>query len=314
MKLTTMRVYVTENCNAKCKNCFNAQTRTNTEISPFMFDQLCGYLKENGIKALKIMGGEPTVHKKYAEIISIAQKYFDAIHIFTNGISSELLKMTLREKDGITYNFNFANALSKEKFLLNQPGSRQLEVQINKKTDEFVLLNNIVKKTSFNKSKIAVSLTLDCISNIFIDRKLVVPKILYLQNALAKNGIIYDYDHKIPYCYIYKSGLKMHRNDCSCYINSTGLIDADLDLRFCNQHQDKLAHIMQEGKFLPWRILENYILQYYYKLQMIALNKICLECVFYNNVCNGGCWITKNIISREDIIKHSDFPVVQEQA
>jgi radical SAM protein with 4Fe4S-binding SPASM domain len=193
---------------------------------------------------------------------------------------------------------------------LKQPGSRHLEVQVNRETDEFILMENIIEKASFDKSKINVSLTLDCISNIFIDRKLVIPKMLYLQGEIIKNGIKYGYDHKIPYCYIYKSGLKMRKNSCSCFINTSGLIDADLNLRFCNQHQKKLIQIMQEGRFLPWRILENYLIHNYYKLQMTALDKICLECVFFDNVCNGGCWITKEIISREDVINYSDFPKI----
>lgn len=305
-----MRVYVTENCNANCKNCFNAGTRTNAEINPDIFERLCIYLKENNIKTLKIMGGEPTVHKKYIEIVAIAQKYFEAMYVFTNGICDELQKTTLREKDGITYNFNFANILLKEKFILNQLGRRQLEVQVNNKTDEVVLLNKIVELVNYDTSKITVSLTLDCVSNIFIDRKIVVPKLLYLQDGMIKNGIKYGYDHKIPYCYTYKSGLKLHKNSCSCFIQNAGLIDANLDLRFCNQYSDKLVHLMQGDKFLPWRIIENYILKAYYKHQTEALNKICLDCIFYDTLCNGGCWITKKNISHNDILEYSDFPVM----
>jgi len=310
MQLTAIRVYVTENCNANCKNCFNAGTRKNAEINPEVFEQLCGYLKENGIVSIKIMGGEPTVHRKYPEIVVIAQKYFDAINVFTNGTSDKLKKMTLRKKDGVIYNFNFANIFSKEKFILDQPGKRVLEVQVNKETNEYALLNKIVELTAFDISKISVSLTLDCVSNIFLDRKTVVPKLLYLQDGLEKNGIKYGYDHKIPYCYVYKSGLKLHRKSCFCAIKNAGLIDADLDLRFCNQHSEKLVHLMQDGKFLPWQIIGNFLLQAYYKHQTEALNKICLECIFYDSICNGGCWIIKKNIQHNDILEHTNFPVI----
>ena len=35
--LIKMRVYVTENCNAKCSSCFNANSRSNAEMSPDVF-------------------------------------------------------------------------------------------------------------------------------------------------------------------------------------------------------------------------------------------------------------------------------------
>jgi hypothetical protein len=275
-----------------------------------MFDLLCGYLKENGIKKLKIMGGEPTVHKQFMEIVKISQKHFERIHIFTNGIRDIIQNIALREKDSIIYNFNFSNSLNREKLLLDQPGKRTFEVQVNRKTNEADLLNKITEIMMYDKSKCVVSLTLDCVSNIFIDRKVVVPKLLYLQDEMGKNGINYGYDHKIPFCYLYKSNLKNRRSSCSCFVQTAGLIDANLDLRFCNQHSDKLVHLLQEGRFLPWQIIENYILNTHYKNQLEALNKICLECVFYDRFCNGGCWITKDNISRKDILEYSDFPLI----
>lgn len=81
-KIETFRVYVTEKCNANCPSCFNAKSRTSKEMSLEEFEKLCEYLSSNGIKHLKIMGGEPTVHKDFEELVKISQKYFREITIF----------------------------------------------------------------------------------------------------------------------------------------------------------------------------------------------------------------------------------------
>jgi MoaA/NifB/PqqE/SkfB family radical SAM enzyme len=308
MKISTMRVYLTENCNARCKNCFNVNSRSNAEIDLVKFDKLCNYLAKNGITYLKIMGGEPTVHSDYLKMISIAQKNFSMISVFTNSINDNILLTELRERDTITYNFNFEKSLSKDKLLLNKPGKRFLEIQITKLSDEEKILNRIIELNNYDTLKIIPSFTLDCTSNIFLDRDIVIQKLNFLQRELNRINIRYGYDHRMPYCFLHESGITLKQGTCFCSISSSGLIDAKLNLRFCNQHPEILICIIEENKFIPWQIVLNHLLLSYYKNQINGLNKICLNCIFYSKLCNGGCFINSEKISTEDILKYSPFP------
>lgn len=306
--MRTMRVYVTENCNANCSTCFNANSRTKDEISPQKFELLCKWLSENGIKNLKVMGGEPTVHSEFKKIIKIAQNNFKNVYIFTNGINGKIKNINLRENDSIVFNFTFNNLFTKESLCLDNDGSRCFEVQIHKNTNEIQIVSRIIELYNLSPNKIHISLTLDCTSNIFLEREIIVKKLQYIESELIKNKIHFSYDHKIPFCYLYKTNLHPTNNG-QCEISATGLIGADLTLRFCNQHTERLISIYQDEKFIPWNIFMNRIYEKYYEIQMKNLNKICKNCVFYNNHCNGGCWISSKKISRDDILKNTDFPI-----
>ena len=77
MSINTMRILVTENCNAKCSHCFNAAYRSNKEIDLTTYSRLCDFLASNKIQRVKIMGGEPTVHSSFEEIIAISQAHLN---------------------------------------------------------------------------------------------------------------------------------------------------------------------------------------------------------------------------------------------
>ena len=307
--LTSMRVYVTERCNANCPNCFNAKSRSDTEMSTETFNQLCIWLSENGITHLKILGGEPTIHKNFETIIGIAQKYFKSISIFSNGLEDKIKNLTLRENDSIIYNFLFNREFSKEKFHLENGGSRSLEVQVHKDSDEVLLTKRIIELVNIDRKKIHFSLTLDCTSNIFKEKQIVVPKLQYIESVLQKNNFSFSYDHKMPFCYLYKTGLHPG-NTGSCDIETSAVIDSSLNLRYCLQNPEILTKLKQDNKFIPWQILLNHLYHRYYELRLTSLNKICLNCVFYSKYCNGGCWIPKDYIKREDILNNTDFPTI----
>ena len=305
-KHKAIRVYITEKCNANCPNCFNANYRSDKEMSTADFSDLCKYLKSNGFDHLKIMGGEPTLHKDFSEIIKIAHDSFDSISIFTNGLIDSVKNISLRKADSIIYNFNFNKALTQEKMFFSIGGMRAFEIQINPKTNERELVTRILKLTT--NQNIRISLTLDCTANIFSEKNIVLPKLQYIENELIKNDKSFSYDHKIPLCYLYKTGLHFSNNH-KCTIKDAGLIGSDLSFRFCNQHSKTLIDLRNEAGFMPWAIIENYIKKTFYEIQIQALEKYCMNCIFYDKKCNGGCWIPKDSISKEDLLNNTAFPI-----
>lgn len=292
---TSFRVLITEYCNANCPNCFNAKYRKNKEMSTKNFKKLCRYLSDNGIKVLKIMGGEPTVHTEFEKIISIAQTYFESIIIFTNSINDRIKNIKLRENDSITYNFMFINeSYDISKLLLDQPGKRSIEVQVSSDCDE----NNIIKKMKWLNSncnfgdKVQYNLTLNCIENIFSKEEEIVKKwnyiVNYIQNILQMD---YNIDHNIPKCY--STRINVNRNCNLCSINCSGLIDVDFYLRYCNQFEARIINIMNEDSFVDYNIVLSELKKTLKQKVTKNYEKKCFNCSEYGKSCNGGCFLHK---------------------
>lgn len=311
--LTRMRVYVTENCNAKCSSCFNANSRSNAEMSPNVFEELCRYLRENGITSLKIMGGEPTVHKDFLLIIDIAKTFFSKISIFTNALNEDIQKVVLREHDSIIYNFNFASAFTEDKFVLQQPGYRSLEVQVRASTNEKHLLQKLLEILKLGKGRLATAFTLDCTSNILQSKSILLQKLRFLTEGFLNHNLSYCFDHTLPLCFLYKAGFVAGNRNGLCHFKDCGLIDASLNLRFCNQHPDKLICLKQNGHFIPWPIVKNRLLLKFYQNQITVLSKACKDCLFYSSRCNGGCWMAKDLMSGNDVYEFSGFPIKKKE-
>lgn len=306
--LTSIRMYVTENCNANCSTCFNRNTRGNSNMQLDKFESLCAYFSENKVPVLKIMGGEPTLHPDFCELTKIAQKYFKGVSVFTNGMSSKLQEFVPRKSDSITYNFRFSKKISVENLMLDKLGNRSLEIQISEKTNVDELMSEIKRFKSYGN--VLVTFTLDCTENIFLHRKEIasVYENIWLQCKDAK--IKMGKDHSVPLCFLYGTKIPMPKPKSICQLHCTGLIDADYNLRHCNQFSEKLINMFVDDRIIPYKILVNYLMSKHLKLQDIALDKICKDCVFYGKNCNGGCFIAKDNISREDIIKNTDFPLM----
>lgn len=311
--LTKMRVYVTENCNAKCPSCFNSNSRSHAEILPDVFEELCDYLCKNGITNLKIMGGEPTVHKEFLQIIEIAKKFFHKIAIFTNALNENIQKVVLREHDSIVYNFNFASGFSEEKFVLQQPGYRALEVQVRANTDEKILLQKLLTILELGKGRLTTSFTLDCTSNILQSKSTLSQKLRFLTESFRNNNLFYDFDHTLPLCFLYKAGVNVGKSDGLCHFKDCGLIDASLNLRFCNQYPDRLICLKQNGQFIPWSIVKNRLWLKFFHNQIAVLSKACKDCIFYGSKCNGGCWMGKDLMSGNDVYEYSGFPITRKE-
>lgn len=95
MNPTRVEVELTEQCNLKCKFCYNSQ---NPLISNKIMDVI-ERLKEMGVMEIILTGGEPISHPLFLDILDKCCKYFDKVMVQTNGtlIDEELVK-TLKNK------------------------------------------------------------------------------------------------------------------------------------------------------------------------------------------------------------------------
>ena len=291
MSINTMRILVTENCNAKCSHCFNAAYRSNKEIDLTTYSRLCDFLASNKIQRVKIMGGEPTVHSSFEEIIAISQAHFESVIIFTNALNDRILNIHPRDDDAIVYNFRFISPrFNKDKFLMDKPGRRRLEIQIGSKTN----VENIINRLFYFKDipNMKINLTLDCMENIFENRYDLERNFAAVSNFI--NGDLrrdYIIDHIIPSC-LFGEGIKTP--DALCSIKCAGLIDSSLKLRYCNQFDRPLCDILDtKGAFIPFEQIVSYLKIGYDTKIGKARSMKCNNCKYFLGKCNGGCFVHK---------------------
>lgn len=309
--MKSVRVFFTENCNADCPSCLNKKFRTKDKFMDIeKYVSLCKYFNENNVVGIKIMGGEPTLHPDFEYLLEISQKYFQRVSLFTNGMSTKILNFKPRDNDGINYNFKFSNFFSKEKFLLNYPGYRSLEVLVCSTTNATKIIEEIRKIHKETEGKISVMLTLDCTSQIFKERESTLPILEEVYLKLSSEGVIVGIDHSLPLCYVYDTKVPIYRKGSFCDTECAGLIDSSCNLLYCNQHHKQLIPLFSGNKIIPFKILENHLSMEYSRQQACVLLKICRNCIFYGELCNGGCFVSSDLNTREDILKNTNFPLL----
>lgn len=308
--MKSIRVLITGDCNANCPNCINRTIRKqNTYISVSDFEDLCRYFSGNMVKNIRIMGGEPTTHPDFSRIIDIAQSYFERVTIFTNGINDLICQMSPRAKDGINYNFRFHSFWNEQKLLVEKLGTRIFEVVVTSSTDEVSLMKELSLLRKYPIEKIIVSLSLDCTENIFVNRTTLVRKLTYLNESCKVLNYEVIFDHTLPICFVYGTSIPIRTNGAFCNGDCAGLVDMEMNVRFCNQFSQRSFSIKENNQFIPYSVFVNYMQLYHMKNQVLALEKICVECPLYNRQCNGGCFLSMGKISRDDVIMNTNLPI-----
>ncbi len=109
MNPTRVEVELTEQCNLKCKFCYNSQ---NPLISEKIFDVI-ELMHEQGVMEVILTGGEPISHPQFVAILDKCCEYFDKVMVQTNGtlIDAEMAK---RLKDKGVYGVNVSLHGNKE--------------------------------------------------------------------------------------------------------------------------------------------------------------------------------------------------------
>lgn len=289
------RILLTEKCNANCANCFNANYRTPNDMNLNKLSSLCEMLKNNGIKVLKIMGGEPTVHSEFKKAIEIIQKNFEKTYLFTNGISTNLLNYTPRKNDVIVYNLNLIGLNDNpDKFLLDKEGFRSFEIQISSNANVDLIIEKLkyLSKIFKNKKKLIMNLTLDCMENIFKNRNIIIENwkrvSKFIKEELNTN---FNVDHIIPQCFMQNLDI-FDFKPRKCSYTCGGLIDTEFNLRFCNQYPVVIKNIFSYKNLE--QIEEDLQKAHNTKLELSKMHK-CEKCPNFQKTCNGGCFTHKNI-------------------
>jgi len=310
-KMHMVRVWLTEDCNALCQFCMNSSSRGKDRMSLEKFELICSYFHDNGFDKIAIMGGEPTIHPQFGEMMFAAQKYFECVYLFTNAIqSNRLLSYHPREKDSIIYNFHFAKHINEKSLLLDESGERLLDVIVDYNSPIEEMLTDILTINKIASNRTRVQLVLNNSSNIFKHKEIIVSNINSLYERLKNNGVKVSFECAAPLCFTFGTNLPEHNHNTICPQEAV-LIDGSYNVRFCNLYSSKLVNLFtgaSQDTIIPFQILRNYVTMESFRNKSLCLDKICKDCLYYGTVCNGKCHIGQEIISREDIVEHTLIP------
>ncbi|MBR9676489.1 GTP 3',8-cyclase MoaA [Candidatus Woesearchaeota archaeon] len=85
--IENLRISVTQNCNLNCDYCHDeGQKKSSEQMSLLDMKNIAIKAKRDGIKKVKITGGEPLLRKDIAKIVKIFSKYFEEVSMVTNGL------------------------------------------------------------------------------------------------------------------------------------------------------------------------------------------------------------------------------------
>lgn len=107
-----VNILLTNFCNQNCSFCFAREEMSNKRINKEM--RLADFKKavlkikkQHKNLSVKLLGGEPTLHSKFKQIISYADNHLEAIQIFTNGVISQaLVDFLLSKTPKVAFTFN----------------------------------------------------------------------------------------------------------------------------------------------------------------------------------------------------------------
>lgn len=107
-------ILLTNTCNQRCPYCFAAnkitrdsKNRGSKEMSLKDLKTVLDFLERNNERVIRLMGGEPTLHSKFEEIVDYILSRNLRIHVFTNGLfSAKKANLLVRKGQKIKYSFN----------------------------------------------------------------------------------------------------------------------------------------------------------------------------------------------------------------
>jgi MoaA/NifB/PqqE/SkfB family radical SAM enzyme len=95
---------VTGVCDLQCPYCYNRDSEVilDSEISVDVFRRAILRLQSVGIEQVTLSGGEPTLHSRLADLVSIASTAGLSVHLCSNGRAMELNEMSILVESGLT--------------------------------------------------------------------------------------------------------------------------------------------------------------------------------------------------------------------
>lgn len=302
-------IALTTYCNLHCPYCF-ADTMIQTEdiknISLDKFKDICHWIlkdkPKNEIGHIGLIGGEPTLHPQFKEILSIMENIFikekcEGI-LFTNGVYLEKFLPYIPEKLHILINVNTPDAMNEEQW--NKMNSTLDEIyslgwfknkviigcNICMEIDNYDFLWSIVDK--YGLRNVRVSVTAPTKEEYKQDKdkyyQTMLPKFVNFVKEAKKHSVKLNRDcNQIPDCYYENiEDLQLVKQICR---NENE--NEDKKQAHCGPVVDITPDFTASACFGAYEIVDCNLFNKYSDLEYYLLNKIIMP-KFINN-CTGKC-------------------------
>lgn len=320
-----MNILLNNYCNLSCEYCFAnkvmKENRKNMDIEDFRW--LLKFLKKSNRSEVRLIGGEPTLHPHFLEILleSSENNYINHVHLFTNGTYpskyNELYKLiSSKKRFSILMNVNSKNKVGNKNYkrminninILSDIKKIRLTLGINfyMKNQDYNYI--IVLARKYNIKNIRWSLVVpnsqDKLNNIKKYFKDNIPNIINFIKECRKNNINVHVDcNNIPICLLNDEQLRLlamisERNLKTSVCNP--VIDVKPDMRAirCFAMNDYSVNIRDFNtiKQLKKNFIENVDKKYKDRL----LFDKCKDCASYEiNGESCACLVYRKYIEKE---------------
>jgi sulfatase maturation enzyme AslB (radical SAM superfamily) len=309
-------------CNLNCEYCFvEKQSGPNARnITMENFAKYIKFLKNNGIREAKLLGGEPTLHPKFKAIVKYlnSDDFFEKILIFTNALSlnEEMVDEIISPKVSFLVNYNKEEDIGKENFKKTSDNIDYLVGEYNKHNSghrvtlginisepDFDYKYIVDKSQELGLDNIRYSLTVPTkINEDYVSIKeyeKFIPGILEFFKYANRRNIRLSIDcNNIPKCLFEKEELLeviLGNNDMCERKYCTMPLDIDMDLNvtrcfpFKNRFEVNLEDFNDMGELVDY--FGSRIDKYRFNEPTF---KECVDCeLFKERLCQGGCLIYK---------------------
>ncbi|MEQ8221231.1 MAG: radical SAM protein [Candidatus Eremiobacterota bacterium] len=306
MKEKKMRVLLTEKCNKSCANCFYREDHggQNKDMPLKQAEMLFKRLSELDYKVLKIMGGEPMIHPDFYYLLGLANSLFNRVTVFTNGTAENFKPEKFSRKNAVIINFKFYKSIMYERFAELSRIAKGLifAIIIDNDTDTSDIcgkINEIYHILSIINpdSDVIFQVSLDCMADPLKNREELNRKWLSVAKYIHEiSPQILSFDHVPPECFWNEDSLRFledvigtdyHRSGCG--LHDSGLIDASLNLRFCNVYPEPLGSLWDGEKLINMELIPELLQEGFKKKQeLLKALPLCSTCT--SQTCNGGCF------------------------
>lgn len=309
-------ILLTNYCNRNCPYCFamdkvKVGTDDASDGRTFMdlrdFEYCLNFLQRNRLRVVALLGGEPTLHPNFIEILERCKKdsFFNHIKLFTNGLVSDPIVEYLSNFKGpelhIALNIHHPSDYptgqwKKIETVLERLGPQiGLGYNIYQTHNDFnYLLKLFLKYRLVPHIRLGLTQPILGVNNAHLaleDFSAVAEEIVAAAENFAQNNLFFSFDCGFPFCMF---TLEQHKKLLSCAINFKSLcapiidIGPDLSVWRCfplscldNRHLNEFETRMD---------IEFYYHETFRAYEPLGIYSRCVGCPYRRQgLCTGGC-------------------------
>lgn len=303
-----MNIILNEYCNLNCSYCFAQNARTNKYMSIQNFNTVINFLKKSNIKVLKLLGGEPTLHPNFVDIVqqSISDDFFGKIVIFTNGLelTKNLVDKISSKKIEYLINLNspkfigeikYSKTLDNIKYLTElNTNTIILGINIFEPKFEYSYFIDVVKQNKIQFVRFSISCPITTGENASINYyRQFMPQLVKFIDEIREQNIVCSFDcPNIPVCLYNEFNMDEHlglhwdeeyKNICIPVVDVT----PDLKITRCFPFIDKVLLDINNFENIE-QINSKFINTIDSKDYSVKLDPNCKNCN-KKNICQMGC-------------------------